>query len=142
MKDLEKEKQEKARFFALYYKQDVMRHIDLPESVSCARCYPDILNPSIYNDYWLVLIPLSKISEEDSDHVSRVLREVGENKIDEDFYELIQHIIQNNDLLQELNMVASISIFDYLRSRGYALPYMGISVSEQIDKGWIKLKTK
>lgn len=29
---------------------------------------------------------------------------------------------------------------DYLRSKGYALPFMGISVEEQVSKGWIKLK--
>ena len=32
--------------------------------------------------------------------------------------------------------------FDYLRSKGYALPYLGISVEDQINKyGWIKLKS-
>lgn len=29
--------------------------------------------------------------------------------------------------------------FDYLRSKGYALPYNGITVDEQIEYGWIKI---
>lgn len=28
---------------------------------------------------------------------------------------------------------------DYLRSKGYALPFMGIPVEEQIELGWIKI---
>lgn len=28
---------------------------------------------------------------------------------------------------------------DYLRSRGYALPWMGLSVDEMVEAGWIKL---
>lgn len=33
-----------------------------------------------------------------------------------------------------------IIIVDYLRSKGYALPYLGITVEEMINWGWIKLK--
>lgn len=31
-------------------------------------------------------------------------------------------------------------VIDYLRSKGYALPYMGISVDEMIEFDWIKIK--
>lgn len=30
--------------------------------------------------------------------------------------------------------------YDFLRSKGYALPWNGITVEQQIDFGWIKLK--
>lgn len=30
--------------------------------------------------------------------------------------------------------------YDILRSRGYALPFMGISVEELVEWGWVKLK--
>lgn len=36
--------------------------------------------------------------------------------------------------------VAYIAAVDFLRSKGYAVPYMGISVEEQIQYGWIKIK--
>jgi len=32
--------------------------------------------------------------------------------------------------------------FDYLRSKGYALPFNGLSVDQQISYGWVVLKTK
>lgn len=31
-------------------------------------------------------------------------------------------------------------LLDYLRSKGFALPFMGISVEEMVQAGWIKLK--
>lgn len=36
----------------------------------------------------------------------------------------------------------TIEQIDYLRSKGYALPWLGISVEEQISKGWVKLSTR
>jgi len=35
-----------------------------------------------------------------------------------------------------------IAIVDYLRSKGYALPYMDLSVDDLVNYGWVKLKTK
>ncbi|MDE5530446.1 hypothetical protein KRE43_12785 [Elizabethkingia meningoseptica] len=31
---------------------------------------------------------------------------------------------------------------DYLREKGYAVPYRGLSVQKQIEYGWVKLKNK
>ncbi|KGT09526.1 hypothetical protein NV63_06785 [Elizabethkingia anophelis] len=31
---------------------------------------------------------------------------------------------------------------DYLRSKGYALPWMGLSVEKLVEYGWVKLKEK
>jgi len=31
------------------------------------------------------------------------------------------------------------SNFDYLRSKGYALPWMGLSVEQMVEAGWVKL---
>lgn len=38
--------------------------------------------------------------------------------------------------------IAYIAIVDYLRSKGYALPYMGLSVKKMVEYGWIKLITE
>lgn len=42
--------------------------------------------------------------------------------------------------LSDSRPVPYIAIVDFLRSKGYALPWNGISVEEQIEFGWIKLK--
>lgn len=33
-------------------------------------------------------------------------------------------------------------VYDYLRSKGYALPYLDLSVEELVSYGWVKLKDK
>lgn len=50
-----------------------------------------------------------------------------------------KHNIGENDLTASLP-VPYIAIVDYLRSKGYALPWMGYSVEDMVQAGWIKLK--
>lgn len=40
----------------------------------------------------------------------------------------------------EWNTHNHLKVYDFLRSRGSALPWMGLSVEEQIEYGWVKLK--
>lgn len=42
---------------------------------------------------------------------------------------------------QDRHCPNSVSAYDYLRSKGYAVPYNGVSVEKQIEYGWINLKT-
>jgi len=43
---------------------------------------------------------------------------------------------------QEYYALITLNAYDYLRSKGYALPYMGLSVEELIEYGWVELKNK
>ena len=49
-----------------------------------------------------------------------------------------------DDYLNRVHENANFNIeqyeIDYLRSKGYALPYMDLSVEDLISYGWIKLK--
>ncbi|MCT4253683.1 hypothetical protein HZP34_02925 [Elizabethkingia anophelis] len=38
--------------------------------------------------------------------------------------------------------LSDLTTTDFLRSKGYALPWMGLSVDKQIEYGWVKLKEK
>ena len=67
---------------------------------------------------WLQLKPLSKISDDDAE-------ECG--------YDNAKYFLSDNYLFN------SVKIFDYLRSKGYALSYLGLSVEEMVEAGWIKL---
>lgn len=67
----------------------------------------------------LNLKPLSSITDEDA-------REVGLSPTSFSTY---------SDYLPPL----SPKDFDYLRSRGYSLPFLGLSVKELISAGWVKL---
>ncbi len=66
----------------------------------------------------LELNPLSSISDEHAEHLVLIKGHWGENK---------------------LKMQAPYAI-DYLRSKSYLLPFMGITVEELIIMGWAKYK--
>jgi len=64
----------------------------------------------------LLVKPLSKISNEDAFYVSK---------------------IQGFPIFDKEEMFGK--AYDYLRSKSYALPYMGLSVEEQVERGWVRL---
>lgn len=111
MSKTENNLENKKRFFALYWGQNVYK---------CANGYPVALNPcSINNSDYLLLKPLSKISDED-------LKVLGFGNIH------AFKVLYNKEKL-------ILSEVDFLRSKGYAVPYMDLSVKDLIEYGWIKI---
>jgi hypothetical protein len=111
----------KANFIMLYFNQKVL-------------CFRNILEPIIYvglddqislgkarKEDFLLLTPLSQITDEDA-------IECGY----EDAAQLLRFKNKRTKPMFELH--------DYLRSKGYALPWMGLSVDELVEYGWVKLK--
>lgn len=43
------------------------------------------------------------------------------------------------NMLQSIPLHGYIRVIDYLRSKGYALPFRDISIEQQIEYGWIKI---
>lgn len=111
----------KAKFFALYWGQDVM-----VKSMSFA---------------YLLLKPLSAITDEDAIEVAII---AGNSSYTDDRRAYNGRLLLQEFLRRQCNVYGEdwLKLFDYLRSRGYALPYMGISVEQQVEAGWIKLIEK
>lgn len=128
----------KCRFFAQYWGQNilssthfenikaVMFNYDLFGALNTAKGL--ISATEAFKTYFLWLKPLSKITDED-------LEFIYQNKkinvdIDKDVY-----------LSKKLsNFVESdIYLTDYLRSKGYALPFMEYSVEDLVSFGWVQL---
>jgi hypothetical protein len=111
-------------FEALYINQDVYREARFPNESGILT--PRIISrpPSKYT--WLELKPLSSISDEDAEFIDLQSEDYNEDGWFDD---------------GEFYWWASIDV-DYLRSKGYALPFMELSVEEMVEAGWIKLKEK
>lgn len=112
----------KARFFAQYFGQKVLKIIDneTPFLVSGDGSRKRLLLA------YLELTPLSQISDEDRHEVSGDLAmSINEYGCEYSFEGLVEWGIYDAD---------------YLRSKGYALPYMGLSVEDLVNRGWVKLK--
>ena len=134
---LENTLENKAKFFAqywgqyvLYFTSDFLRKID------------NLTLDSVENDDYLELKPLSQISDEDAIEVSKIF---GLGNLSGAIKELILSIfrtsINDSGTTSSTNGIKNwLHVFDYLRSKGYALPYMDLSVEDLVEYGWVKLK--
>lgn len=115
----------KAKFFALYYPQKRLHHKDYEDY--CPVGFSAILSIDYYanNDYYLSLKPLSSISDED--YTKIMFKKYP--------YQPFSVLKKDNIIAEHLNQEQ----VDYLRSKGYALTWMGLSVEEMVEVGWIKL---
>ena len=127
----------KARFFAQYFGQHVLYF-----SSDFLRKIDNLTLNSIEDDDFLELKPLSHISDEDAIEVSKIF---GLGHLSGAIKELILSIfrtsINDSGTTSSTNGIKNwLHVFDYLRSKGYALPYMDLSVEDLVEYGWVKLK--
>ena len=137
--------------------------IDISGQVETTQFHPPI------TDVMVIKKPLSIMTDEDAIELARIAlyhpdidewdeKEVwiGEGDIDNKGNHTLQigmrcweGVLTINDQTgsvkirdddRDEHIYNSLNLYDYLRSKGYALPYMGLSVEKQIEYGWIKLK--
>jgi len=106
----------KQRFFALYWDQEVQMHVN-GNIYKVGKIKP--LAPTISH---LELKPLSEITKEESDYISRL------------------KVICHSDGTHDLEPMQHTT--DYLRSRGYLLPFMDLTIEQILEYGWAVLKSK
>lgn len=94
----------------------------------------DIINNP--KNYYSELTPLSQITDEDAVEVAEL--HYGRGTVIQTSKE---RYIKNvgKYVLHNPEYIAS-KIADFLRSKGYALPFHNLSVDELISYGWVKLK--
>jgi len=113
----------KAKFFAQYWGQRIVSHDEYPYK-STNIIEGSLIKKYSEDTYFIYLKPLSSISDEDAEIIdlrSEDYNEDGWWDKHGDFYWW------------------SYADVDYLRSKGYALSWMGLSVDEMVEAGWIKL---
>lgn len=149
---------DKLKFVALHWGQEFVYGNDISEP------YTNMFHvlKHLYNapsaDYKALLTPLPQITDEDAYYV-------GKNVNCWSWAERKQSFFENDDMKETHvaygkifasaigkeygpglshpfahNSTDILHGFDYLRSKGYALPWMGLSVDEMVAAGWIKLK--
>lgn len=127
--------QNKVKFFAQYYDQRILikpNEIDNPYNIGCLLRF-------IYAEDYLELTPLSQITDEDAIEVAVFGSiDVSLTEISRDF--AIKNGKHWAQLISENLISPGIHCLDYLRSKSYALPFMGLSIDDLISYGWVKLK--
>jgi hypothetical protein len=121
----------KAKFFAQY----LWKTLWIKESVYGKEPFP--INPQMLyepsNEEYLKLKSLLKIIDEDAIQIAElVVGDRFENKI---------RIGQSYAfwLHKNPNYAVDWKVYEYLQSEAYAVPWMGLSVDEIVDAGWINI---
>lgn len=144
----------KAKFFAQYWGQKVYGWHDGTST--------NFQSLNITEKEFLIIKPLSSISDEDA--IACIKERLIRDAYDEDKIKFIGNVTINKstktihqvyisatvkysnfaDEIQSLLLNRNMKAYtvDYLRSKGYALDWNGITVEQQIEYGWIKLKTE
>lgn len=162
MKEKQINLENKTKFFAQYWGQKILLFDGLPSDVD------SWIDGSNSKSFVLNLKPLSSITDEDAIALSKIILEapfsryrninVTRNFSVTDFpYIMVSHknlrhrlqidctLVNFNILELEEDVSSQIDMkpyacIDYLRSKGYALPWMGLSVDEMVEAGWINLQ--
>lgn len=110
------------KFEALYFDQPVFWSCKEPLESNNILDARKLARPFSKYDM-LELKPLSSISDKDAELICK------------------HHRVVSSDDKWSVNSMITLDGYstDYLRSRGYALPWMGLSVEELESAGWIKL---
>lgn len=131
----------KRRIFALYYGQNVVKYYPSFGTPYLAMA-GDIMSDNQIMKSELELTPLHKITKVDAVRVAhRLGYKATEEGADRMYYIGLQAVTAFNSNNFTENILVSIEIVDFLRSRGYALPYLNWDVKELIKAGVFKLKS-
>lgn len=146
----------KIKFFSQYYGQRLLkggRWRGTKPVNEALWCY-------MGNDKYLQLKPISLITDEEAKELIKLRFEYDKGNV-KDILGIKVKLISRKSDINSISITAIIShknwadftdsilitsdsrilyvLVDYLRSKGYALPWMGLSVEKQIEYGWIKL---
>lgn len=135
MKNTSNTLQNKAKFFGINLFGQAIDSRGNRETIT-----PYFLQNRFLKDWSVLLTPLSKIMDEDLDSLNFQFP-AGKKEIE-------LTILPNNYKFHWKAMKDGRGIegylrlqdFDFLRSKGYALPWMDLSVEDLVNYGWVKLK--
>ena len=152
----------KAKFFAQYWGQNILRWHQWKDSNEYSIVnfqVPMQSRVGIDKGWYLELKPLEQISDEDAHKVGTLVNCWSKSERKMEFFQDDElkdtHIMAGQSFANAIdkeygyghshpfanNSTDILNAFDYLRSKGYAFSWNGITVEEQIEFGWIKLKT-
>lgn len=121
----------KCRFWGQYLEQIVAKETIYPNSPTINTTTVLLINELL--NYHLELKPLSKLTDEDAKELLPFVSfQFSSRYTDEKIKEEIRKSVLDTEMMP-------LDLTDYLRSKGYALPFMEYSVEDLISFGWVRL---
>ena len=122
----------KVRLFAQYWGVKCLRNTLLNDKIPPHKIYANNCKGDSFQ--YLELKDALEVSEEDALEVARLFLSATGNEVDLESFD----IFEVKTLIKECNFLPYQCV-DYLRSKGYALPFMEYSVDQLIEFGWVKI---
>lgn len=129
----------KSKFFAQYWGQDVLT----VGNALCENLPENWIESSLNHTQYLQLKPLSEISDGDAIACAKILDPDKSHgdweqilEVKEDFVNVFSYDLDES--IDDVNPVQFAQLADFLRSRGYLVPFLGLSCEELIEAGWAK----
>jgi hypothetical protein len=129
----------KAKFFALYWGQEVL---NIPRTGQLWNVFgfEDEEGKSVTGESFLELKPLSAITDEDAVELAKIMGMQEETEYVFIGKILANNVFDNSDEMSETTIYnMHCQAIDYLRLRGYAVQWYDLTVEEQVSRGWVKL---
>lgn len=129
MTKIENTIENKQKFFAQYFGQKILGHGQYTNHVNHTYNWG-------HQDFFLRLKPLSAISDEDAIEVAKIM-DLGHLSPTDTLVGLVRGILIKPTMSS--NILKWLFIFDFLRSSGYLVGWMGLTPEEIIEFGWAKI---
>lgn len=150
----DKQAEDREAFYMQYFGQFVLTAID--RDINKIGCGVSIYNMSLlldgtFSDHYLELKSLSAITDEDAIEVAKIVsgNELEKFILKDEFRVLVScgnddiGIWFDGEILMSDNEqypLLVLGCYDYLRSRGYLLPFRQYSKQQLLDMGWAKIE--
>lgn len=136
----------KSAFFAQYWSQKVVAFLETvndPLSVQVRHEPRSVINFSSLEKTCLVLKSLGILSSNTAFEIHKIMGTINRNDYIEEEAYMTDAYSEGTTLVDNFHNGDSFALnheaIDYLRSRGYALPYLNFSVKDLVSFGWVKL---
>lgn len=138
-------------FYAQYWGQNVMCNDKYVwRDMETLDTMLDIYNGKL-KGWYAKLKPMSEITDNDAVEVAKIIFNITDDNYLSDvggtiiwsLFEVGHPFPIHTKDVKEIDAISGkdiIRITDYLRSKGYALPYLSLTVSDLVEFGWVKLK--
>lgn len=130
----------KEQFFAQYWWQRVLIDVDHAHN---RQVYPIVVSNMYRIEVsHLILTSLANITDEDAIACANLLGNCSHLSDLAKVSQIRELLTTNYFYTKQTNITANqwLKLFDYLRSNGYALPWIGYTVEELIEAGYCQLK--